>query len=705
MRNESVGRSGDRLFAMISSTHSTVARMLAMRSFAVTLLLMRIFCVTLGLVFSSPLFAQAVSTYVVTNDGAINGSRTCTSPLIRNFNVTDSFTVADVDIGVLITHTWRGDLQITLVSPNGTRVQLTNGDTQFTSGDNFNVRLDDSASQLVNTDSPTGNHLTTAPPFQNRFRPNNLLSAFNGQNSQGIWQLEMCDLFPSADNGNFRHAELYLTTQPAEFADLSLTKQLLGAPPVSGGTATWLLTVTNAAASNTAADNILVQDTLPAGFTFSSASGTGTFDETTGIWNIGSLSPGESASITVSGTVSAPAASVITNVAEIISSSAADIDSTPANGANGEDDYAVAVFTVQSGRSPGIVPNLFCPAGTAIFDWDAIPGWSPGSTDNTYAFANFGGVRFQVTNDGAFLNNAAFGGQSPTVVSTLSGGLIQPQDSLTLLSDQANRSGEVELVITLPRVLTGVQFTIFDVDFFSGQFADRVEVIGINGGANVLPVLTNGNVNMVSGNVVVGDGTSGDTEPFGNVVVTFTAPIEQIVLRYGNDSTAPANPGQQAIAIHDIVACNPFVSLSVTKMSALISDPANGTDNPKAIPGALIEYVITISNSGTSATDADSVVIWDQGPADATLCRLSQPGGPVSWNDPGGSSGLTYAFAAIGSGTDDVEFSNDGGVSWNYTPIADANGCDAAITDFRLLPGGALEAGRSVELRARYLVN
>ncbi|WP_233997086.1 proprotein convertase P-domain-containing protein [Porphyrobacter sp. HT-58-2] len=704
MRNASASRFANRLFTTISYARSMVARMFPIHSDVVTLVL-RFFCVSLGLAFSQPLLAQAVSTYVVTNDGAINSSRICTSPLIRTFNVTDSFTVADVDLGVLITHTWRGDLQITLVSPNGTRVQLVNGDTQFTSGDNFNVRLDDSASQLVNTDNPTGNHLTTAPPFQNRFRPNNALSAFNGQSAQGVWQLEMCDLFPSADNGNFRHAELYLTAQPTNFADLSLTKQLVGAPPVSGGTATWRLTVINATASNTTASGILVQDTLPAGFTFASANGTGTFDPATGIWTVGNLAPGQSAAINLTGSVSAPAGSVISNVAEIISSSAADLDSTPANGITSEDDYAISTFTVQSGRPPGIVPNLICPAGTAIFDWDTIPGWAAGSTDNTYAFATFGGMRFQLTNDGAFLNNATFGGQSPTVVPTLTGGLIQPQNSLTMLSDQADRNGEVELVITLPRVLTGVQFSIFDVDFFSGQFADRVEVIGINGGTTVMPVLTNGNVNMVTGNVVVGDGLSADTEPFGNVVVTFTAPVEQIVIRYGNDSTAPTDPGQQAIAIHDIIACNPFASLSVTKVSTLISDPVNGTNSPKAIPGALIEYIITISNAGTSATDTNSVVIWDQGPADARLCRVSQPGGPVNWADPGGSSGLTYAFTGIGSGSDDLEFSNDGGASWNYTPNADADGCDGAITDFRLQPGGALEAGRSVELRARYIID
>ena len=190
--------------------------------------LLHLLFAALCLAFAQPVMAQSVNTYVVTNDGRIDRNRTCTNPLVRNFNVTDSFTVTDVDIGVLVTHTWRGDLQITLVSPDGTRVQLTNGDTQSTSGDNFNVVLDDAAPQLVNTDSPTGNHAGTAPPFQNRFRPRNGLSAFQrARISAGIWRLEMCDLFPGA--GMMATSVTQNSTSlrfPADFADLFADKPL-----------------------------------------------------------------------------------------------------------------------------------------------------------------------------------------------------------------------------------------------------------------------------------------------------------------------------------------------------------------------------------------------------------------------------------------------------------------------------------------------
>ena len=49
--------------------------------------------------------------------------------------------------------------------------------------------------------------------------------------------------------------------------------------------------------------------------------------------------------------------------------------------------------------------------------------------------------------------------------------------------------------------------------------------------------------------------------------------------------------------------------LNVTKVATVIDDPFNGTTDPKAIPGATVEYVITIVNSG--ALDADNVSITD----------------------------------------------------------------------------------------------
>ena len=49
--------------------------------------------------------------------------------------------------------------------------------------------------------------------------------------------------------------------------------------------------------------------------------------------------------------------------------------------------------------------------------------------------------------------------------------------------------------------------------------------------------------------------------------------------------------------------------LSVQKLSRVVSDPISGTTNPKAIPGATIEYCITVDNTGSAA--ASNVAITD----------------------------------------------------------------------------------------------
>jgi uncharacterized repeat protein (TIGR01451 family) len=57
--------------------------------------------------------------------------------------------------------------------------------------------------------------------------------------------------------------------------------------------------------------------------------------------------------------------------------------------------------------------------------------------------------------------------------------------------------------------------------------------------------------------------------------------------------------------------------VTVAKSSRVISDPVNFTTNPKAIPGATVEYCITVSNASGAATATD-VGVTDDLPFDVT---------------------------------------------------------------------------------------
>lgn len=567
----------------------------------------------MALVVAPAAHAQTTTTYSNTTGGAINSGTPCSSPLVRNFTVSSSFIVGDVDLGVLATHTWRGDLRITLQSPAGTRVQLVNGDTNNISGDNFNVRLNDGGVQTVNTDGNTVTHSTSAPPYQNDFSPNSPLSAFNGENAQGSWRLEICDQYPQADNGNFVRADLYLTSLPANYADLSLAKSVSSAAPATGSSISYTLAVTNASGSPATATGVTVLDTLPAGFSFTNATGFGSYNSSTGVWTVGSVPPGATRTLTISGTVNATSGATILNSAEITTSSAPDIDSTPGNGATGEDDYAAASFTVSGSRVAGVAPVLICPAGSTLHDWDSV-SWSAGTTSGSYALTAIGTMNFNIAiSGGSFLSNATYGGQSPTRQNVVTGGLSPAQNSIFEIVDFTSQAGVVTSTISLPTAAPGAQFTLFDIDYASGQFADRVTVTGSFNGTTIYPTLTNGVANYVVGNSAYGDATSADGSANGNVVVTFAAPVDTITIEYGSHSLAPANPGQQGMAIHDINFCRPVANLLIAKTSSIVGDPVNGTTNPKAIPGATMRYCLLVTNGG-SAT-ATAIYVADPLPA------------------------------------------------------------------------------------------
>jgi uncharacterized repeat protein (TIGR01451 family) len=65
--------------------------------------------------------------------------------------------------------------------------------------------------------------------------------------------------------------------------------------------------------------------------------------------------------------------------------------------------------------------------------------------------------------------------------------------------------------------------------------------------------------------------------------------------------------------------------LLVSKASTVVEDLFNGTTNPKAIPGAFVQYEITLENTGNLG--ADNIVITDVLPAEVRAAALRLNGG------------------------------------------------------------------------------
>jgi uncharacterized repeat protein (TIGR01451 family) len=58
-------------------------------------------------------------------------------------------------------------------------------------------------------------------------------------------------------------------------------------------------------------------------------------------------------------------------------------------------------------------------------------------------------------------------------------------------------------------------------------------------------------------------------------------------------------------------------ALTITKTATVISDPLNGTTNPKMIPGSVVEYCVQVANAAGGAT-ANNVIVTDPVPATTT---------------------------------------------------------------------------------------
>lgn len=148
-----------------------------------------------------------------------------------------------------------------------------------------------------------------------------------------------------------------------------------------------------------------------------------------------------------------------------------------------------------------------------------------------------------------------------------------------------------------------------------------------------------------------------------------------------------------------------IIPVTMMKTSAVVSDPINGTTNPKMIPGAFVDYILRVANPATYAIDGNSVVVIDPLPGMIGFhtAPVLPANGPIVMSP--NSSSLTFTFTSLSSTTDDVSFSNNGGATWNYTPVANGEGVDPAVTHIRINPKGTMAPGSDFALRFRVQIN
>jgi len=266
----------------------------------------------------------------------------------------------------------------------------------------------------------------------------------------------------------------------------------------------------------------------------------------------------------------------------------------------------------------------------------------------------------------------------PTIAKAFSPTTIQQNQNSTITFTLTNRNSVA---------LTGISFT----DTYPAGLvnATPLTVGGACAGVTTTAVAGGGTFNVTGGTipagapgsctitVVVTSGTAG----------TYNNTTSGVTSAQTSDGAGPASNTATLIV-------NP--PLTVVKSSLAYSDPFNNTTNPKRIPGGFVGYSIVVTNPGAGALDANTVFIVDPVPADTDLFVGDIGGagsGPVAFTNGVPSSGLTYTFISLASAADDLAFSNNGGATYVYVPVPNANGVDPAVTHLRINPKGTFAGG------------
>jgi hypothetical protein len=301
---------------------------------------------------------------------------------------------------------------------------------------------------------------------------------------------------------------------------------------------------------------------------------------------------------------------------------------------------------------------------------------------------------FHVASSNAALGASSFTAQVDDNLSGCGGGLgstAMPGASFT--ADESLTGFASQTVVAAHTLTnTGNASDYFDLSYSaSGDFAPAVSYYLDSDG--------NGSLNP-------GDNLLTDTDGDGDVDSGLVSAGQSVGILVAYDIPAGVNPADIAVvavtAASDFQpAASDFVTdtitialppqLVVAKDASTVSDPVNGTANPKAIPGAEVEYVVTVTNQGPGTVDNNTFSLTDEIAANSCLriTDLGAPGGgPLLFADGSPPSNLAYSFLGLGNTGDDLEFSNDGGLTFSYSPSANPDGCDPSVTHIRVTPQG-----------------
>lgn len=461
------------------------------------------------------------------------------------------------------------------------------------------------------------------------------------------------------------------TPVPAPRADLSLGKTVSNAAPNIGSNVAFLVTLSNAGPS--AATGVIVKDALPSGYSFVSATPSGTTTYLSGTWTVGTVANGASATLTVIATVN-PSGNY-TNVAEITASNEIDPDSTPNDGAG--DDYATkgvtpAGLSSLSGRvyadvnlsgtdnlEPGIAGVTVSLAGT---DANGATVNLSTTTDSTGAYTFAGLLPPQTATTYAVTETQPVGyNGAVSNVGTGAGGVSGSNQvtgisfpSGTAATDYSFAEARADISVTKsasttnPNVGTNVTFTISVSNAGPTNATGIVVADALPTGFTLLgtPTATAGTYSSGTGLWTVGALASGATQ-----TLTISASVNpsgnytNVAQLTASDQADPNSTPNNNNSSENDQAAAPLTPTPVADIAVSKTGPA------RVAGGASVTYTVTVVNNGPSS--ASNVVVTDTLPSALTNVTASSGGvvtsNTVTWTLPTLAIGAPVSFTVTGT--------------------------------------------------------
>lgn len=178
----------------------------------------------------------------------------------------------------------------------------------------------------------------------------------------------------------------------------------------------------------------------------------------------------------------------------------------------------------------------------------------------------------------------------------------------------------------------------------------------------------------------------------GTSLVQYTSAMACVNANGSSSTVLPTTVGGAIVPqLGDVVRCTitntrlgTNATLTIAKTSTVVSDPSNGSTNPKAIPGAVVRYAIQVSNTGNTTVTSNTVFIRDSLPATIAVGTSSAP----TFTQGSPTSALTFTAST------DVRYSNSASApasfaACSYTPTS---AYDPAVTYVCLNPKGTMAA-------------